>query len=192
MIKIHGKDYVTVAERVQELHSKYPNNNGYISISTKMIHNDGKTVVFKATVTIVTEGTSFDDPNAKLVCTGHASEKIGGNGVNETSAVENAETSAIGRALGFAGFGSIGSIASANEVIRATEKKEFKSNGNGNGNSGNGNGNETIRLATQKQVEFLQKLAGDRLNEILAENGVTVETLVSTKASELINTLKQA
>ena len=52
--------------------------------------------------------------------TGTARLFIGGGGANRDNPVENAETSAIGRALGFLGYGCFGTgIASADEMITA-------------------------------------------------------------------------
>jgi hypothetical protein len=58
--------------------------------------------------------------------TGWAEEVRGSSNINKTSALENCETSAVGRALGFAGFGSTEQIASADEVevAIARQKKE--------------------------------------------------------------------
>ncbi len=52
--------------------------------------------------------------------TGTARLFIGGGGANRDNPVENAETSAIGRALGFLGYGCFGTgVASADEMITA-------------------------------------------------------------------------
>lgn len=51
--------------------------------------------------------------------TGTAYEKEGSTFINKTSYIENCETSAVGRALGMAGFGIDTSIASAEEVQNA-------------------------------------------------------------------------
>lgn len=57
---------------------------------------------------------------------GHASEVISAKGVNATSALENAETSAIGRCLGNMGFGLLqaGDVASADEVKTAFDQQQ--------------------------------------------------------------------
>lgn len=61
-------------------------------------------------------------PSGERHYTGHASEVIGEGGeANEFSALENAETSAVGRALAFAGYGIDAGIASAEEVRRVIE-----------------------------------------------------------------------
>ena len=57
--------------------------------------------------------------------TGHAEETIGSSQINKTSALENCETSAIGRALAMMGIGVDESIASADEVANAVfQQKE--------------------------------------------------------------------
>lgn len=107
MIKIHGKDYITVAGRVQLAHEA----GGKLSITTEVLPVPDQIVV-KATV--VTEkgtftGISAANP-AKMI------EKI--------SPYEVAETSAVGRALGFAGFGMTDTIATADEIMKAEEQKK--------------------------------------------------------------------
>lgn len=104
-IKIHGKEYVTVNERVMDLHNNIGDTN--VSISTEVLIHEP--VVIKATVTIgenVFTGISAANP-AKAI--------------EKQSPYEVAETSAVGRALGFAGYGITTSIASADEIINATD-----------------------------------------------------------------------
>ena len=113
-VEIHGKQYATVNERIEELHKKY---NGCVSINTELLETQGDVVRMKAIVELkeMKEGQEV----ASNTFTGHAEEVIGSSMINKTSALENAETSAVGRALAFAGFQTDASIASADEVANA-------------------------------------------------------------------------
>ena len=113
-VEIHGKQYATVNERIEELHKKY---NGCVSINTELLETQGDVVRMKAIVELkeMVEGQEV----ASNTFTGHAEEVIGSSMINKTSALENAETSAVGRALAFAGFQTDASIASADEVANA-------------------------------------------------------------------------
>ncbi len=60
--------------------------------------------------------------DGKVIATGHAVEKYDADdNINVSCFLENAETSAVGRALGFVGIGINSSIAPANDVV-ATDK----------------------------------------------------------------------
>jgi hypothetical protein len=112
-IKIHGKDYVLVNERVQEFHKLYPSG----SIRTDLIEFSDERFIVKAEV--------CPDVNDRMrIFTGYAYEMVGSSQINKTSALENAETSAVGRALGILGIGIDGSIASADEVQNAVHQQE--------------------------------------------------------------------
>lgn len=105
-VNIHGKTYVTVAERVLELHEKYKDEKDSISINTEVLPVEGAVVV-KATITTpkgTFTGISAANPSKMI-------EKM--------SPYEVAETSAVGRALGFAGFGIVSGIATADEMRKA-------------------------------------------------------------------------
>lgn len=110
---IGSKNYVTVSERVKAFRTVYPNG----SIETGIVDRNDSTVLIKATI--------FDE-QGKTLATAHAQEVKDSNDINRTSFVENCETSAIGRALGFCGFGSEKSIASAEEVSNALSKREVE------------------------------------------------------------------
>jgi len=108
MVKIHGKEYYTVVERVNMLHDK---TKGQYSLNTSLERYENGIVIMKATLSF--GGNTF---------TGHAYEKEGSTQINKTSALENCETSAIGRALASAGFGGT-EFASANEVENAIHQQ---------------------------------------------------------------------
>lgn len=106
-IQIHGRTYKTVALRVQEFREACPIRDGW-AISTELVSIDEERVVMRAS--IMHAGV--------VVGTGYAEEKRSSSQINRTSALENCETSAIGRALAACGFGG-SEYASANEVAQA-------------------------------------------------------------------------
>lgn len=116
-VNIKGKEYKTVAERLNELCNK---TDGMYSLTSEVLQFSSDYVVIRATLKIYTESSDYKDYKEY---TGISYESKGSNYINETSHVENAETSAWGRALAAAGY--IGSeIASADEVATAIKKQE--------------------------------------------------------------------
>lgn len=110
-VKIKGKEYKTVALRMTEFREKFPLESGWAVMTN--IERCGEDVIVRATIS---------SPEGNVVATGHAHERWDDNMINRTSAVENCETSAIGRALAAAGFGG-SEFASANEVEHAIKSK---------------------------------------------------------------------
>ena len=104
-VNIHGREYETVALRVQKFKSAYPNH----ALTTDVLTRDEDCVVMKA---------SIFNPEGRLIATGHAEEYRKASTINKTSALENAETSAIGRALAAFGLGGT-EFATADEVANA-------------------------------------------------------------------------
>lgn len=107
VINIRGKQYQTVAKRVADFRKVYP----LWSIETS-VRDDEDKVVAKCTIR---------DESGRTIATGHAEEYRASSSINKTSALENAETSAVGRALAFLGLGGDYGIASADEVLRAVQ-----------------------------------------------------------------------
>jgi hypothetical protein len=101
MTRFDLSQYATVAERLAQFHSEYP--DGRI-VSTLIGSNDvgnGKTQwVIRADVYL----TAGDQANNLPKGTGFASEIDGTGGANNVAALPNAETSAIGRALMVIGY----------------------------------------------------------------------------------------
>ncbi|MEJ4112743.1 hypothetical protein ACGE24_03925 [Corynebacterium kroppenstedtii] len=96
MAKFKLEDYESVDERIQRFYRD--NKNG--RIETDLIAFDGK---HKATRWIV-KASVFKAPEEPVSGVGHAFEIDGTGMANNTSALENAETSAVGRALAQAGY----------------------------------------------------------------------------------------
>lgn len=112
---IHGKNYAEVPQRVKAFRILYP--QGFII--TEMLSNENGVCVIKATA-----GYYAEDGSPLTLGTGMAYEKEGSSNINRTSYIENCETSAVGRALGFLGLGSETSIASYEEVQNAIKQQE--------------------------------------------------------------------
>lgn len=115
---VKGKNYAEVPQRVKAFRMLFP--DGFIT--TDMISNDSGVCVFKASA-----GYYDENGIARILGTGTAYEREGSSFINKTSYIENCETSAVGRALGFINLGSETSIASAEEVANAVlqQKKEL-------------------------------------------------------------------
>src|SRR5258706_5057309 len=103
IVQIHGKDYMTVARRVELAHDA----KALESVETDVLNHDP--VVVKAKVVI--KGRPFTG----ISSVGNNTFKV----IEKQNPYEVAETSAVGRALGFAGYGLIESIASADEVQKS-------------------------------------------------------------------------
>ena len=106
---IKGKEYAEVNQRVKAFRTLYP--EGFIT--TEILCREGGLCIIKATVGYYADGKSV------ILATGTAYEKEGSSQINRTSYIENCETSAVGRALGMAGFGIDTSIASADDMNNA-------------------------------------------------------------------------
>lgn len=108
-IKIQGKGYVLVSDRILYFNETYP--NGFIT--TSLLSDPlSDIVVVRATIT-----PDAEKPNRRFQ--GMSQAVKGAGFINKTAALENAETSAVGRALAMMGIGVIDSIASADEIKKS-------------------------------------------------------------------------
>ena len=114
---IKGKEYAEVNQRIKAFRMVYPEGQ----IVTEMLSNENGVCVFKAFVYALGDVTVNS-----LLGTGHAYEREDSSSINKTSYIENCETSAVGRALGMAGFGIDTSVCSAEELENALINQEGK------------------------------------------------------------------
>ena len=115
-IDIKGKKYVLVSDRVLYFNETYPN----WSIVTQRIMTEEPWIeVFKATV-------MPDCEKPQRYFTGYSQAKWWDWFINKTSALENAETSAVGRALAMMWIWVIDSIASVDEINKAENAAKSK------------------------------------------------------------------
>lgn len=140
--KIKNKDYAEVNQRIKAFRMCCPNG----SITTEILQLAEGVVTIRATVS---------NEEGAILGTGIAQEKESSSFINETSYIENCETSAVGRALGMCGFGIDTSVASAEEVANAIHNQE---------------------MPNKKRLLALLKEMGINPNEYAQKNGFTRNT----------------
>lgn len=161
---IKGKDYAEVNQRIKAFRMVYPQG----VIDTEMLSNENGVCIFKARVGYPEDGQFC------TLGTGTAYEKENSTFINKTSYIENCETSAVGRALGMAGFGIDTSVASAEEVQNAIANQEV------------------VQVITPAQLKILEQLSDTTKKKIYTKYGVgSLEELTMQQASELIEKLKK-
>lgn len=144
---VKDKEYAPVNQRIKAFRMVFP--QGFIL--TEMTGNQNGVCIFRAQV-------GYEDEKGHHVLgTGTAYEKESSSFINKTSYIENCETSAVGRALGMAGFGIDTSVASAEEVQNAIKNqeqpKEEKAAPKATGEQA-----KPIQKATEEQVRLLKEL----------------------------------
>ena len=142
---IKGKKYITVNQRVLAFRELYPDGRITTEIVKLSPDGQGAAVIVKASV--------YDGD--AIIATGHAFENTNKNkNINTFSALENCETSAVGRALGFLGIGSTDSIASLEEIQDAPDTPQTVEDG--------------PQMITPEHLATLSKLyQGESLNKLL-------------------------
>ena len=169
-IKIKGNEYVLVKDRVVYFNENYP--NGMIRTSVRRLDND--IIEIKAAVT-----PDLENPDRYF--TGHSESVRGGEGADENAALENCETSAVGRALAMMGIGVLDSVASADEMYKA-----------GVTDDSNGKPKREMK-ATQAQKNYINTLCAQKgmLPDVFLESRDVedLEEITKSKASELIDFL---
>jgi hypothetical protein len=192
-------NYVDVPTRLTEALKKYPNLRIQETDAQVVTMPDGS-CFYRCTVTV------YRDVDDALPAIATAAEPYPG----KTPYTKNSEfmvgmTSALGRALGYMGFGVNKSIASKNEVLARQEDDGdivrpertraiagSKAVANDQAPSGN--------FASAKQINFIKALAKGleldegglllKLHELLGRNDVILETLTASDATKVIGALK--
>jgi hypothetical protein len=109
------EDYETVEERLVKFWKDHADGQ----IHTKVLEHTTSRFIVEASI-------YRTEADARPWTTGLAEETIQGRGVNATSALENCETSAIGRALANAGYATKGKRASREEMSKVKAKVEVQ------------------------------------------------------------------
>jgi hypothetical protein len=155
-------------------------------IETTMMSYDGDSCVFRAEV-------YFKISETVPTATGYAHEIRSDRGVNSTSFCENAETSAIGRALANCGYSTHGKRPSREEMQKVERQ-------GGTPQPSTQVHTPVGAFATPKQIGYIKKLAKDKGMDDLAllemiqlnldDDSAVLELLKSHEASKIIERLK--
>lgn len=114
-MKIGTGDYAKVSERIKAFRKVYPTG----TILTEIEESENDKVRIKAAI---------QDEEGNTIATARATEEKKAKGkmtINLTDMIENCETSAVGRALGFAGFGIDRDIASGEDIARNKQNNKM-------------------------------------------------------------------
>lgn len=156
-IDIKGKKYVLVSDRINYFNEQFPNG----SINTELISDpNSEMVIVKSTVI-----PDVDKPARQF--SDYSQAVIGEGMVNKVAALENASTSATGRALAYMGIGVIDSVASVDEMHKATTN--------------------TMKFATDKQIKWIRDTARS-LNDQLGDDKEVddwVEEILTVKPKQV-------
>lgn len=120
-MKFDLSKYATVAERLAQAHLDWPD----MRITTEVTNIDGDIGKTRWVVKSSLYLTAGDQANGLPKATGYAFEVDGTGGANATSALENCESSSIGRCLMVAGYAmnkepnSLASREEMEKVVRA-------------------------------------------------------------------------
>lgn len=112
IVEIHGREYQTVALRIHLFRMDHPD----WGVSPEIIEITEERVLMKTTIT---------DEYGRTLGVGHAEEVRASSNINRSSAVENCETSSIGRALASIGYGGM-DYRSADEMEQAVHQQELQ------------------------------------------------------------------
>lgn len=160
-IEFKGKGYAQVNERVKAFRMICPNG----AITTEIVDLSDGVVTMKSTII---------DEDGTILATGYAQEKESASYINKTSFIENCETSAVGRALGFAGIGIDGSMCSADELANAL------------------NNQGKAEYITKKEQAILTNMIKKRgLNVENVLNGTPLEKVTSAAYQDAVKRLSQ-
>ena len=171
MANFNLDDYEPVSDRITRFWQDHPEGR----ILTELVHRDDQQFIVKASIwrrnlslliiAQIQEHTAeqiasvIESPDT----TGYAQEIIGSSNVNRTSALENCETSAIGRALANLGY-AVKNRASREEMEKVQTRERPRQAGKKvipTPANGNLKPEEAIRIATLKK-DLLAKVEGNQ------------------------------
>lgn len=171
-VDIKGKAYAQVNDRVMAFRELYPEGG----IHTELLSNIDGVCVVQASVC---------DDQGRILATGLAYEKENSSYINKTSYIENCETSAVGRALGFLGIGADENICSAEELVNAVTNQSRE--------TPEEMGERLLSKPSEKQIGFMNNLWKDAPEDVKAslKERYDFDNLTRADATAIIGELKK-
>ena len=166
------EDYEPVASRLARFWEKHPEGR----VITKLITFEGDRVIVQADIYV-------DREDDRPIATDFAEELRGSNNVNKTSHIENACTSAIGRALSDADFAS-----STDWTKRPSREEMQKVERMTSRPTEGGSITEPSNLASEKQLNMIRAVCKSMGRTVPA----SLQSMTKREASQFIDTLKSA
>ena len=193
-VEINGSEYTKVSKRLEILRKNFGFN---IRIMTEIIHMDETLALIKAIISVYKNGSW------ETISTGHSEKRRNDSEVNRMAALENAETSAIGRALANLGI-SGAEYASLDElIISFTSKGGSDKNtvnkadivSNSEDSTEKTNTSSKTKLVTSSEMSFILKLVkstNSKIEDMLTHYNIkALEDLPSSKVSSVVATYKK-
>ena len=166
------EDYEPVASRLARFWEKHPEGR----VITKLITFEGDRVIVQADIYV-------DREDVRPIATDFSEELRGSNNVNKTSHIENACTSAIGRALADCDFAS-----SADWTKRPSREEMSKVERMTSRPTEGGSITEPSNLASEKQLNMIRAVCKSMGRTVPA----SLQSMTKRDASQFIDTLKSA
>lgn len=175
---VSTKQYAEVNQRIKAFRKLYPEG----TIETEILKLDEKKCLMKATA---------KDKDGKILGIGHALEEKGSSFINNTSYVENAETSSVGRALGMLGIGIDAGFASYDEMKNAENASVQTSTTQSKQKASVENATE--KKASEKQLNLISELyTQEEIDKMVSRIGITsLSEITITQASKMISARKR-
>ena len=180
-IDINGQLYTKVQKRVEVFRKNFGFN---ARISTEIAHMDDVFVLVKASIAILKDSTWLE------VATGHAEERRDSSEINKFSAIENAETSSIGRALACLGI-SGAEYASAEELIIALAQQQKVTTSEGNDKKSSKSPNPVSEHQISYMIKLIEKTGANKEKFLEHYNVKEIEELTLSQANDAISKLKK-
>lgn len=181
MARKNIEDYEMVDSRLSRFWATHPQGR----VLTELVFHDERRFIVKSEI-------YFDNNDLTPVATGYAEEIVGASPVNKTSALENCETSSIGRALANCGFQSEIGKRPSREEMEKVERYEAEPRKSANPKATYTDkqikdaGVMIAYVANMSELDDLRKVWTENTDYLdIPVNGITLKDVINARVKEL-------